>query len=306
MPSAAAMRTGARRLMPFDRFAAQHGARNPITDTSLTGREAVKALLTVNNPGGLGEPEGFSYVREIQPILDKHCVRCHTGDKTEGRPGRAVQPPGRRAAVLVYAVPQQRRQDPGRAARLHGVLPEPDAVRARRRAGELDQRSNPPHAAAALCCRCGHQQADAASRAFPQRRSGVAGRETAHRLLDRPLRPVLRLVHRREPVGAAGEGDLPVLRGQAGPVWRRSRSTTSASSQAARTQGKTFAPEDFQVFDQGGPEARRRFEQAWLELNRNRSTFFRPASGKAVECLFHQASQREILCRCGPVNLSRP
>jgi hypothetical protein len=36
---------------------------------------------------------------------------------------------------------------------------------------------------------------------------------------------------------------------------------------AAQTQGKTFAPEDFQVFDQGGPEARRRFEQAWMEVN---------------------------------------
>jgi hypothetical protein len=34
---------------------------------------------------------------------------------------------------------------------------------------------------------------------------------------------------------------------------------------AARTQGKTFAPEDFQVFDQGGPEARRRFEQTCRE-----------------------------------------
>jgi hypothetical protein len=34
---------------------------------------------------------------------------------------------------------------------------------------------------------------------------------------------------------------------------------------AARTQGRTFSIEDFQVFDQGGPEARRRFEQNWRE-----------------------------------------
>jgi len=34
---------------------------------------------------------------------------------------------------------------------------------------------------------------------------------------------------------------------------------------AAKTQGKTFALADFQVFDRGGPDARRRFEQAWLE-----------------------------------------
>jgi hypothetical protein len=34
---------------------------------------------------------------------------------------------------------------------------------------------------------------------------------------------------------------------------------------AARMQGARFGIEDFQVFDQGGPEARRRFEQARLE-----------------------------------------
>lgn len=27
-----------------------------------------------------GEPRGFSFIREIQPILDRHCVRCHTMD----------------------------------------------------------------------------------------------------------------------------------------------------------------------------------------------------------------------------------
>jgi hypothetical protein len=26
-----------------------------------------------------GEPRGFSFAKEIQPILDKHCVSCHSG-----------------------------------------------------------------------------------------------------------------------------------------------------------------------------------------------------------------------------------
>ena len=84
-----AMRKGVRKLVPFDRFAEQHGQRNPIIDTALAGREAVKAFLTVNSPDGFGEPEGFSYVREIQPIWDRHCVKCHTGEGAEGGGQRA-------------------------------------------------------------------------------------------------------------------------------------------------------------------------------------------------------------------------
>jgi hypothetical protein len=36
---------------------------------------------------------------------------------------------------------------------------------------------------------------------------------------------------------------------------------------ASRTLGETFALGDFEVFDQGGPDARRHFEQSWLEVN---------------------------------------
>ena len=31
--------------------------------------------------GFFGAARGFSFAREIQPILDRHCVRCHTGRK---------------------------------------------------------------------------------------------------------------------------------------------------------------------------------------------------------------------------------
>jgi hypothetical protein len=34
---------------------------------------------------------------------------------------------------------------------------------------------------------------------------------------------------------------------------------------ASKTAGTTYAAADFLVFDQGGPDARRKFEQAWLE-----------------------------------------
>jgi hypothetical protein len=32
-----------------------------------------------------GPPRGFSFTREIQPILDKHCVSCHNGNAYEGK-----------------------------------------------------------------------------------------------------------------------------------------------------------------------------------------------------------------------------
>jgi hypothetical protein len=40
-----------------------------------------------------GPPRGFSFALEVQPILDRHCVRCHTGapDKPLNLTGEAVQ-----------------------------------------------------------------------------------------------------------------------------------------------------------------------------------------------------------------------
>ncbi len=35
--------------------------------------------LNINAPQGMDVPQGFSYLREIQPIWDQHCVCCHTG-----------------------------------------------------------------------------------------------------------------------------------------------------------------------------------------------------------------------------------
>ena len=37
--------------------------------------------LNVNAPQRMDVPQGFSYLRDIQPIWDKHCISCHTGRK---------------------------------------------------------------------------------------------------------------------------------------------------------------------------------------------------------------------------------
>ncbi|MBI5831803.1 MAG: SUMF1/EgtB/PvdO family nonheme iron enzyme [Armatimonadetes bacterium] len=43
-----------------------------------------------------GETRGFSYQREVQPVVDAHCVRCHDGDKAapDLRDGPLINPPG--------------------------------------------------------------------------------------------------------------------------------------------------------------------------------------------------------------------
>ncbi len=45
-------------------------------------------------PGPLGG-RPFSYAEVVQPLLDKHCVRCHGGEKTEGKLDLTPAPQGR-------------------------------------------------------------------------------------------------------------------------------------------------------------------------------------------------------------------
>ena len=43
--------------------------------------------LNVNAPQAMDVPQGFSYLRDIQPIWDEHCICCHTGRAdAEGKP----------------------------------------------------------------------------------------------------------------------------------------------------------------------------------------------------------------------------
>ncbi|NQT86875.1 hypothetical protein HQ560_08935, partial [bacterium] len=51
-------------------------------------------------PGGV---EGFSFIRQVQPILDKHCVRCHTLDerpKYAPAPKRRIDPKKTRPVAI--------------------------------------------------------------------------------------------------------------------------------------------------------------------------------------------------------------
>lgn len=53
--------------------------------TTIALKKGVAQLKPVLNPGkGAYQNAGFSFPRDIQPILDAHCVSCHTGD--EGAP----------------------------------------------------------------------------------------------------------------------------------------------------------------------------------------------------------------------------
>ena len=43
--------------------------------------KTARAYLGPNAPQGMDIPTGFSYVREVQPIWDRHCICCHAGEK---------------------------------------------------------------------------------------------------------------------------------------------------------------------------------------------------------------------------------
>ena len=45
---------------------------------------ALRRAASPIEPGPLGG-RPFSFVHDVQPILDKHCVRCHGGEKTEAK-----------------------------------------------------------------------------------------------------------------------------------------------------------------------------------------------------------------------------
>ena len=261
---AAAMRKGARKLAPFDRFAEQYGKRNPITDTSLPPKEAVKAFLTVNSPDGLGEPEGFSYVREIQPILDAHCVKCHTGGKTaEGKDA----PFSLKGDVLPYSYTQCPNN------------------------GDASQDAHRAFTASYLnLTKFGHGGAvvnwiGAQSRPtlLPPYFAGAAKSK-----LMRQLEPAHNnvKVSQREKERVACWIDLCVpfcgsytdanqweAQEKATYLYFEAKRARLAEIEidnirkyvAAKTQGKVFGPEDFLVFDQGGPVARQRFEKAVTE-----------------------------------------
>lgn len=47
--------------------------QHPVSLAMRSGPESLKPFY--------GAPRGFSFIQEIQPILDRHCIRCHSADK---------------------------------------------------------------------------------------------------------------------------------------------------------------------------------------------------------------------------------
>jgi len=60
----------------------EHKMTAPVSP--MTGLAALRRPASNIQPGTWdGRP--FSYVEVVQPVLDQHCVRCHGGEKTEGK-----------------------------------------------------------------------------------------------------------------------------------------------------------------------------------------------------------------------------
>lgn len=56
----------------------------PVQRTTLASKAGVQKLKPFYGP-----PRGFSYPKEVQPILDKHCIKCHSQDKPDPKSKKA-------------------------------------------------------------------------------------------------------------------------------------------------------------------------------------------------------------------------
>jgi hypothetical protein len=79
-------------LMPGENFAClgcheDKNATSPPTKTTLAMKAGPKPLAEF-----YGKPQGFSYPKMIQPILDKHCIKCHM-DRTQKGPAKKGKKP---------------------------------------------------------------------------------------------------------------------------------------------------------------------------------------------------------------------
>lgn len=264
---AMALRSGPRKLEPFDAFAARHGTRNPITDLSLTGSEAIQALLTVNAPRGFDTPVGFSYVREIQPILDEHCVRCHAGTETAESGRSLMDLTGR---VLPYEYTQcpnngDATQNPRRAftaSYLHltrfghgdGTV---NWINAQSRPTLL-----PPYTAGAA-------KSELMQYLEPAHYQVQLSRSEKERVacwidLCVPFCGSYTDANQWEPEVRATYLYFEAKRARMAEI----ELDNVRKLHAAQTLGKSFTPQDFEVFDLGGREARERFEQTWTAAAR--------------------------------------
>ncbi len=68
-------------LMPGERFSCigcheEKGQAPPRARATMAMRAGPQKLAPFYGP-----PRGFSFIKEVQPILDKHCIKCHNGQK---------------------------------------------------------------------------------------------------------------------------------------------------------------------------------------------------------------------------------
>jgi len=73
----------------------KNSAPIPYTGATQALKKGAQPLAAFHGPA-----RGFSYAKEIQPILDKHCIRCHD-DRTRKLAVKAPVEPGRRSAIDV-------------------------------------------------------------------------------------------------------------------------------------------------------------------------------------------------------------
>jgi len=78
-------------LQPGETFACV-GCHEDKNGTSTQPGRATQALRA--GPETLapfyGAPRGFSFVKEVQPIIDRHCVECHDGEKLNEKSGKPI------------------------------------------------------------------------------------------------------------------------------------------------------------------------------------------------------------------------
>ncbi|MCP4376366.1 MAG: hypothetical protein GY794_09355 [bacterium] len=58
----------------------QKGSAPPASPMAMKGKP-----LAITPPSDPSYANGFSFMRSVQPVLDRHCIRCHGLDKTEGK-----------------------------------------------------------------------------------------------------------------------------------------------------------------------------------------------------------------------------
>jgi len=67
------------------------GCHEPLNSSTPAHRIEAVTRQPVKITPWYGPARGFSFNREVQPVLDKHCVKCHDGSK-EGRPDFTLRP----------------------------------------------------------------------------------------------------------------------------------------------------------------------------------------------------------------------